>query len=168
MLFASTGLYRSGYGDDVKTCTRCGEAKPLDQFRHQKDRNLPRANCRACDTVRHRGWRETNRERVRAYDNARWRSASDRWPQHLRAKYGITPEDHARMLAEQNGGCAICGVTEPGGSAKRFPVDHCHATGAVRGLLCSRCNRLLGAACDKIETLQAAIAYLSRGVVSCS
>jgi Recombination endonuclease VII len=44
------------------------------------------------------------------------------------------------MLAEQGGGCAICGA-EP--KTKRLHVDHDHKTGAVRGLLCFRCNRLI-------------------------
>jgi hypothetical protein len=40
-------------------------------------------------------------------------------------------------------------------------VDHCHASGVVRGLLCGQCNILLGAAKDSIETLFAAADYLS-------
>ena len=62
------------------------------------------------------------------------------------------------MLGAQNGRCAICGrpETEAGGLA----VDHCHATGKVRGLLCTLCNTALGKFRDRTDILRAAIRYL--------
>jgi hypothetical protein len=39
-------------------------------------------------------------------------------------------------------------------------VDHCHTTGKIRGLLCSKCNPALGAFNDNIEILNSAIKYL--------
>lgn len=53
---------------------------------------------------------------------------------------GVSDEDYARMLAAQGGGCAICGAPP---KTRRLHVDHDHRTGAVRGLLCYRCNRAL-------------------------
>lgn len=44
------------------------------------------------------------------------------------------------MLTAQGGGCAICGAKP---KTRRLHVDHDHASGAVRGLLCHRCNRAL-------------------------
>lgn len=64
------------------------------------------------------------------------------------------------MLAAQNGGCAICGATEPGGRTRYFPVDHCHTTGIVRGLLCTKCNRGLGLFNDDPERVARAVMYL--------
>jgi len=55
--------------------------------------------------------------------------------------------------------CAICGV-EP--THRRLQVDHDHTTDEVRGLLCARCNRMLGQAGDTEELLQKAIEYLRR------
>ncbi len=46
---------------------------------------------------------------------------------------GITDDGYAAMLAEQGGGCAICGSTP---KTRRLHVDHDHASGRVRGLLC--------------------------------
>jgi hypothetical protein len=60
----------------------------------------------------------------------------------LRNLYGITEEDYDRMLAEQGGGCAVCGkAPDPG---RFLDVDHDHKTDRVRGLLCRGCNRMLG------------------------
>lgn len=53
---------------------------------------------------------------------------------------GVTDEQYERLLAAQGGGCAICGNPP---KTRRLHVDHDHKTGAVRGLLCYRCNRFL-------------------------
>ncbi|MBM3661163.1 MAG: hypothetical protein FJW95_16895 [Actinobacteria bacterium] len=62
------------------------------------------------------------------------------------------------MLEAQGGGCAICGRPEPEGGS--LHVDHDHETGAVRGLLCFRCNGALGNLDENVERLADAIAYL--------
>lgn len=64
----------------------------------------------------------------------------------LKKRYGITPEDYDRMLAEQGGRCAVCRTNKPrnGRGDKVFDVDHDHATGKVRGLLCRKCNVTTG------------------------
>jgi hypothetical protein len=53
---------------------------------------------------------------------------------------GVTDEEYARLLAAQGGHCALCPNTP---KTRRLHVDHDHATGKVRGLLCHRCNRAL-------------------------
>lgn len=75
----------------------------------------------------------------------------------LKSTYGITEEQYLQLLAEQNGGCAICG--KPPGK-RQLAVDHCHKTGVIRGLLCGRCNLGLGF----IETMapEAITAYLQK------
>ena len=93
------------------------------------------------------------------------------WPRELK-RFGISPEDYARMLAEQGGVCAICGEPPEG---ERLAVDHGHACcpgdkscgKCVRGLLCRRCNPLLGLAKDSTATLSAAIKYLSERGTMC-
>jgi hypothetical protein len=80
------------------------------------------------------------------------------WQRKKRFKvvYGISLEDYDVMLEQQNGACAICG-RKPN---ERLAVDHCHATGTVRGLLCAKCNSGLAFYQDNPERLLAAIAYL--------
>ena len=76
----------------------------------------------------------------------------------LKKNYGITPEDYDEMLEAQSGVCAIC--EQNCGSGRRLAVDHNHATGAVRGLLCTKCNTSLGNANDDPQILIAMAMYL--------
>jgi hypothetical protein len=68
----------------------------------------------------------------------------------------LSAEDHAALVELQGGVCAICG----GKRTYALNVDHDHATGAVRGLLCRADNKLLAIVRDDIERLQAAVEYL--------
>lgn len=68
-----------------------------------------------------------------------------------------------QLLREVVTECLICGEQPPGGQA--LAVDHCHTTGKIRGLLCSRCNIGLGQFRDDPDLLEFARIYLlnSRG-----
>lgn len=87
----------------------------------------------------------------------------NRW---LRNKYGITERDYYTLLAKQKGGCAVCHKTQQCADKTkkrtRLYVDHCHKTGRIRGLLCFKCNVLLGCADDSATVLRQAINYLQR------
>lgn len=72
--------------------------------------------------------------------------------------YKLNEEEYKELFVKQNNKCAICG-NEFGDDLKGF-VDHSHETGKVRGVLCTKCNTLLGFANDNIEILKAAIEYL--------
>jgi hypothetical protein len=78
----------------------------------------------------------------------------------LKREYGIKKADYDRMLEEQDGLCAICHQPNTHKKHKRLSVDHDHATGRVRGLLCHTCNVGLGAFKDNVEVLAQAIEYL--------
>jgi hypothetical protein len=72
--------------------------------------------------------------------------------------YGITPERYEEIFARQGRRCGIC-RSKP--ASIRFAVDHDHQSGAVRGILCKRCNHdLLGGAHDSIDLMWAAMKYL--------
>lgn len=93
------------------------------------------------------------------------RTYSRQWS--LNSSYGINIQEFENLLEKQNGRCAICCEKETrinGKSGKPQPlsVDHDHDTGKVRGLLCVRCNRMLGYGRDNPEILRRAIAYLER------
>lgn len=75
---------------------------------------------------------------------------------HRKAReYGLTLEELRAIEERQGGGCAICAVV-----GARLYVDHCHATSAVRGLLCNRCNTGLGKFGEDADMLRRAIAYI--------
>ena len=78
--------------------------------------------------------------------------------EYIKAKYAMSLEQWTTMLIRQSGRCAIC-EDELRGRGEPF-VDHDHATGAVRGLLCSGCNAGLGQFGDNVSNLARAIAYL--------
>jgi hypothetical protein len=77
-------------------------------------------------------------------------------------RYRLTPERQAIILAEQGGLCAICRERPP------TDVDHCHAAGKFRGLLCRSCNLGIGMFADDPAKLKLAIAYLERPLKSLS
>ena len=79
----------------------------------------------------------------------------------LKGKFGISIDDFNKMLAAQDGVCAIC--REKNFLDRRLAVDHDHATSIVRGLLCTGCNGMLGLSKDRPGVLRAAAEYLERG-----
>ena len=107
--------------------------------------------CKKCRTAATREWAERN---------------PSAWERHLRKsllkrRYGITIEEADALLEQQHGRCAICGVAEGDSRGFRLHIDHNHATGVVRGILCHLCNSGLGHFRDNPEFLTKAIAYLA-------
>ena len=147
-----------------KWCPGCESIKPLDAFGNNRNNPDGKQNyCKPCavarvtasrqkDPTAHRrsskNWREANPERHKDL-NARWR-------------YGVENGTYVNMLVEQSGRCAICDTEDPGPRLKRFHIDHCHGTGTVRGLLCSKCNQGIGLLNHDEELLKRAIAYLKQ------
>lgn len=83
------------------------------------------------------------------------------WKSRIKHHYGLTPVEYYKILADQNGLCAIC-KTPANEDNKRLAVDHCHTTGKVRGLLCFHCNTLLGHCFEKLEILLNAADYIRK------
>lgn len=67
------------------------------------------------------------------------------------AQHGLTLEQMEKMLSDADGKCNLCGT-----ETDRLNIDHCHNTGAVRGILCTRCNTRLGGWDDREWMLKAA------------
>lgn len=87
-----------------------------------------------------------------------WRARS---PHYMRQYlYGISQQEYEALLAAQGARCAICGSPDWPGKDNRPHVDHCHATGKIRGLLCGKCNAGLGNYDDDPARLRAAADYL--------
>lgn len=77
---------------------------------------------------------------------------------HLRKTYGVM--DYAVLAAQYGNVCSICHETCVTG--QRLSVDHDHATGEIRGLLCRRCNSGIGHFRDRIDLLHRAVEYLEK------
>lgn len=125
-----------------RVCTSCGVFKPLTEFHINKHSFYGREpSCKEC-RLKHR------REFVLAFPERRRDS-------DLKTKYGISNTDYEAMYTRQEGKCWICHK-----ELKVLNVDHDHTTGAVRGLLCNSCNRMIGFAEESFDILVSAIAYL--------
>lgn len=124
--------------------------------------NWARANAeklKAKDAARYAANPEGEKARVLAY-RAKNPEKATLWQTiaNLR-KYGITPKQKEQMLAKQAGKCAICADILKSGRTG-MQIDHDHATGRMRGLLCHRCNRLLGHFKEDLPTFVRAIEYI--------
>jgi hypothetical protein len=123
-----------------KWCPDCGNVLPFSSFgRNAASKTGRTSYCKPCHNARGRRAKElVGGERT----------------YHLRRRYGITAEEADAMLAEQDGLCAVCRA------APAVHVDHDHATGGVRALLCFNCNGGLGQFKDDPDVLRAAAEYV--------
>lgn len=91
---------------------------------------------------RHRQWRKRNKNKIKEYA--------------LIHTYGITLDEYTEIYQKQKGLCAGCY------EQMKLSVDHCHKTQRIRGLLCIKCNTILGFVNDDIQILKSLISYLEK------
>lgn len=120
--------------------------------------NLKISNLRLSDEIT--STKNANGRTVRRISRDKQRHYS------LKRYYGMSLNEYAEMYRVQDGKCAICNLPETDkdrhGNVRVLAVDHCHATGSVRELLCYSCNSMLGQAKDRIEVLLAGAEYLRK------
>jgi len=107
-------------------------------------------HCRACRRARQRKCVQKNPEKERERDRRRNRNK----------KYGLSFDAYLAMVRAQAHRCAICNRLDIECPRGTLYVDHCHASKNIRGLLCQRCNSLLGNCNDDPLILEAAAKYL--------
>lgn len=160
----------NGNGKTTHFCRGCTAEKPITEFyRASGQKQGHQSRCRDCQKKRVQKYWQANRAR-RMESARRWRQRSKEQMQaYERARslrsYGYSQTQYEQKLAAQNGCCPICGRTPaeaPNRKSQRFPIDHDHATGQIRDLLCINCNSGLGSFKDDIERLLAAVEYLRR------
>jgi len=128
--------YRKNHPEAIRKAGRKYRAKHLDKLRQKSReyaRKLRREHPQKC--------------RIKGRKSA------------LRIKYSLTMSEYQEILKKQLGNCAICGY--PSNIEDRYLcVDHNHKTGIIRGLLCNRCNIVLGHVDDDTVILQKMISYI--------
>jgi hypothetical protein len=128
-------------------CPRCEEVLPQDRFvRNRTTKSGFGSYCRPCQNAK------TSESIARRHGTTRH--------YHLKQRYGIGADVVELMLDAQKWRCLICAT---GLTAKTAHVDHDHATGAVRGILCFNCNGGLGQFRDNPAWLRQAADYVSCG-----
>lgn len=148
----------------TKRCRICEELKPLEAFgKHAAHHDGLQNYCRPCRNQQNKNLLTPEQKEAKRLNRQRFVFRERLKVRRRGERHGITEAEFQVFLAAQAGRCAICGYTETQ-EFKTLVIDHHHGTGAVRGLICSRCNKALGAFREDTAILAAAIAYLNRGV----
>lgn len=136
----------------MKTCSKCHKDKELECFtRHKALRDGHLNWCKSCKAAYEK------ERRAKRPDESRGSK--------LLHRYGITIDQYDDLIKFQDGRCALCPATiySPN-KPVRLAVDHDNLTGAIRGLLCNKCNRGIGLLDHDIARLELAINYLKKGM----
>lgn len=150
-------------------CVWCGKPRGTDgttwycrlcaqkQVKHAANARASRIERRVCIDCK----QPNKRAAMRCQDCSRaaWaKGAQTALNATLIRKYGITLQRYRELSARQGGVCAIC--LQPETIRLRLSVDHCHDSGAVRGLLCAKCNAGIGSLQDSVVVVERALLYL--------
>lgn len=127
----------------MRVCPRCEQSKDLDSFHLRKDTGKHRTICKECHYKQSSNGRKKNPE-VQFYAR-------------IKHKYGLGKDDLQELYDKQVGLCGICLD-----ALDKFAVDHDHATGKVRGLLCYPCNSGLSQFKDNTKNLRRAILWVEK------
>jgi hypothetical protein len=152
-------------------CKACNTPKPRDDFYDNgNQKHLPpevrrkRTICKECEKVLKAPYKDRANELRRIRRKIKGRT-EERRRLRLKHTYKMTTADYEVMWNAQNGACAICGNPETWINQYGpcpLSVDHDHKTGRVRGLLCSRCNLLLGRYNDDVILFRSIATYLEK------
>lgn len=155
------------------TCKACNHELPVSKFsvstkinKAGESKDYVDSTCMVCRRKAYLakpGKREIHRQGTKNW----YRDNPEKAKSQRLKRYGIDLDGYNALRVKQKYCCSICGLHETKVSQGRaktpdtaLHVDHDHATGKVRGLLCTNCNIILGKCYDKIDTLKKAIQYL--------
>lgn len=176
-----TNRVKSGWRLRCKACSVISKAK---MYEKNREKHIKQAcdwakNNRARINERKRKDRFANPDKHKKWEAGKYQKALNKHGEDHRIKqvlnkHKLSRECYDKMIADQHNLCAICKRPETqmrtrvAGEFKGMKIvsglaiDHCHATGKIRALLCRKCNIGLGSFEDNVERMQIAIDYLNR------
>lgn len=132
--------------DGMKCCARCKEIKSISDFgRNRANSSGLTTYCRPCHNAVMAEIKVKHHGSTRSY--------------HLKRRYGLSEEEVAALSKRHGDLCMVCLHRRP------LHVDHDHATGEVRGMLCFSCNGALGQFKDDAAVMRQAVDYLEGRLV---
>lgn len=152
---------------ELTNCQDCTSLLTVENW-SKSNQEYGRYMCKTCWNLRQKKYNKQTKEEKAAkakdrqskWSNERKLAEKEKsYRRSLKTKYDLSLEEYNTMLLKQNHRCKICNSPNAKGRGCMH-VDHCHETGKIRGLLCARCNLLLGKAEDNISILTSAIEYL--------
>lgn len=151
---------------ETRVCTKCKQEKSVTMFRYRQRGNAeprPRPHCKLCESKAFGTYRKRNPEKAlaskKAWDAAHPEAVAAIVLRRRARQLGLDPVVIAAHFKQHHGLCDIC--NQPPVTFKTLSIDHDHATGKFRGLLCSPCNLALGLFKDSPLRLTAALKYLT-------
>lgn len=131
---------------EFRKCSECLTEMPLTEFSRSSYSNKGRAYlCKSCNQK-----------------SCKKRRDADRIEANIRKRlsfFKITREEYDALHERARGLCEICG-TDKSADNRPLGIDHCHESGKIRGILCNKCNWLIGASRENVDILNKAIGYL--------
>ena len=140
-------VYKANQGKSIQKpplCSGCGTTE-IDKFYVDASGKRTNKDCKECHKAKAK-----NRWQAKSVLDKRLTVAH---------RYGLTAEQYIALADQHGGKCGICGEIPK--TARGLHIDHCHATGKVRGLLCHSCNVGIGALRDDPKLLSKALEYLT-------
>lgn len=153
------------YGSNAPESTVCGLLRGNMTYKTTEERKMAKKESqRKYQKTEHgkeaqRRTYQKNKSKIRLHSKKYRENNKDKIKERkLKFFFGITLEEYEKINNSQNKACAICGFICSVGNY--LAVDHCHRTGAIRGLLCNQCNLGIGNFKDDKKLLENAISYL--------
>lgn len=147
------------YDGPARQCRLCKEWRHLTTF--HKNGIHTRYDCNKCAAKRRskRYWKDPNQTRAKARAAYKIDDSYSR-RSYVKRRFGITLEEYNDWFKRSAYACEVCGIKPK--ERRHLHLDHCHATGTIRGVLCHSCNHALGFVKDQPTTLVRLHAYLKR------
>lgn len=145
---------------EFKACTKCKNDVPLNgYYKNKNNKDGLDYSCKSCRKSSFSKYHSDNLESRKEYQQ-KWRDSNKEKIKEsfIKYRYKVTIEEVNSIFENQGMCCAICGTDTP--TKKGWCIDHCHNTGLVRGVLCSKCNTAIGLLDENIDTMTSAIEYI--------